>query len=141
MEHHAAEELYIIVYHLPFQVITTRSPVVVIDSLVAIDGDEVFSGVCSQLTVKVVCCDDGVLVLSEAASCLFDNGIYFWHYLVESLFIDFECLLLLFVNLGEDVSSFVQWRFLDGSLQAFNLLFLLFSRSLYLLANLLGTST
>ena len=45
MENNTTKELYIIVDHFPLHIITTGSPVVVIDSLVAIDGNEVVSRV------------------------------------------------------------------------------------------------
>ena len=70
MEHGTTEELYIIVYHLPFQVVATSGPVVMIDSLVAIDGDEVLAWVACQFTVEVGSRDDGLFVLGKTTGSL-----------------------------------------------------------------------
>ena len=43
VENNTTEELYIVVNHFPLHIITAGCPVVVIDSLVAIDGNEVVS--------------------------------------------------------------------------------------------------
>ncbi len=41
MEYLTTEELHVVVDHLPFQVVATGSPVVVIDGFVSVDGDEI----------------------------------------------------------------------------------------------------
>ena len=44
VEHHAAEELYVVVDHVPLHVVASRLPVGGVDGLVAVDGDEVLRG-------------------------------------------------------------------------------------------------
>ena len=39
MQYNTTEELYVIVYHLPFKVVTTCCPVVVVYCLVTVNGD------------------------------------------------------------------------------------------------------
>ena len=137
MEHHAAEELHVVVHHLPFQVVAAGCPVVVVDGLVAIDGDKVLARVAGQFAVEVVGRDDGLLVLCEAACRLLDDGIDLGHHLVEGLLVFLEGLFLYLVYLGEDVGTFVDGGVLDGGLQAFYLLFLGFCGSLHLLSDFL----
>ena len=108
MQGDTAEELHVVVHHFPFQVVSTSCPVVVVDGLVAVDGDEVFLGVGSQLAVEVGGCDDGLFVLGKAASCLLHNAEGNGHHLVERLLVDFECLLVEFVNLVEDGLTLIE---------------------------------
>ncbi len=74
MQYGTAKQLYVIVYHFPFQVVATGCPVVVVDGLVTIDGDEVLARVCCQLTVKISGRDDGLLIFSKPAGGLLDDG-------------------------------------------------------------------
>ena len=141
MEYDTTEELHIIVDHLPGQVVASGSPVIVVDSLVAVDGDEVFFGVGSQFTVKVCGGHHGLFVLSEAPGGLLDNGEHLRHHLVEGLLIDVEYLFLYLVNLCEDVSTFIDGGVLDGGFQLSNTCPLLCGCSLNLFADLLGTGT
>ena len=138
VEHRTAEQLDVVVYHFPFQVIATCRPVVVIDGFVAIDGDEILTGVSSQFAVKVGGSHDGLLVLGKATGGLFDNGENLGHSLVECFFVDVEHFLLQLVYLGEDVGTLVNRRILDGGLELFDFLFLLVGRVLNVALNVLG---
>ena len=141
VEHLTAEELHIVVNHLPFQVVSASRPVVVVDGLVAVDGDEVFGGVGGQLAVEVGGRDDGLLVLGKAACGVFHNAESHGHHVVEGFFIDIERLFLQFVDLVEDGFTLVDGCILDGCLELGNLLFLLTSGFLYVLLNLFGLGT
>ncbi len=99
MQHGAAKELDIVVHHLPFQVVATSRPVVVVDGLVAVDGDEVLARVASQFAVEVGGRDNGLLVLGKAACRLLDNREHLGQDLVKCLLVNVEHLLLQFVNL------------------------------------------
>ena len=107
-----------------------------IDSLVAIDGDEVLTWVASQFTVKVVSCHDGLLVLCEAASRLFYDGIDLRHHLVECFLVDVQHFLLQFVYLGKNLGTLIDRSVFDGGLQFVNLFFLLHGRVLHLTLNI-----
>ncbi len=137
VQHDAAEELHVVVHHLPFQVVAACRPVVVVDGLVAVDGDEVLAGVGGQLAVEVVGRDDGLLVLGEAAGGLLHNGEHLGHHLVQGRLVHFERLFLQLVYLGKDVGALVKRRALDGCLQFCNLLFLLCGGGLHLLPDFL----
>ena len=141
MEHETTKQLHVVMDHLPFQVVTTCCPVVMIDGFVAIDGDEVLTGIGSQLTVEVGSRDDGLLVLCEATGSLLDDGKHFVHHFVESLLVDVQHFLLYLVNLCEDVCTLIDRGVLDGGLQFGNFVFLLCGRRLYLLLQLLRTLT
>ena len=111
---------------------------VVVDGLVAVDGDEVFPGVSGQLAVEVGGGDDGLFVLGEAAGGILHDGEHLGHHLVESFLVDLEHLFLQLVHFGEDVCALVERCLFDGGLQLLYLSFLLVGSGLHLLANLLG---
>ena len=66
MEHDTTEELHVIVNHLPLDVVATRCPVIVIDSLIAVYGHEVIGWVCCKFAVEVSCSNDSLLILCES---------------------------------------------------------------------------
>ena len=94
MEHGAAEELHVVVNHLPLQVVAACCPVVMIDGLVAVDGDEVLAGVASQFAVEVGSRHDCLFVLGKAAGGVLHNGEDLGAHLVECLLVDLERIFL-----------------------------------------------
>ena len=141
MKHFTTEELYIVVYHLPFQVVATGSPVVVIVGFVAFYADEVFVGVGSQLAVEVGSGDYGLLVFSETAGSVLHNGEGYGHHFVESVLVFVKRLILKFVYLGEDSLTLVERSVLDGALELGNLFLLCFGGILHVSLYLLGFGT
>ena len=137
MKHLTTKDLDVVVDHLPLQVVATSGPVVVIDGLVTVDGDEVLGRVGSELAVEVGSRDDGLLVLGEATGRILDDAKGHRHHLVEGLLITIEGLLLQFVDLVEDRLALVDGRILDGGLEAGDLLALLLGGIAHLLADLL----
>ncbi len=87
MERNSAEDLHVVMDHVPLDFVAARSPFVVVDSLVAVDRDEIIGGVGSQFAVEVSGGYDGLLVLCEAPCGIFYNGESDGHHLVEHLFI------------------------------------------------------
>ena len=132
--------LNIVVHHFPFQVVATRCPVVMIDSLIAINRDKVFLGVGSQFAVKIVCGNDGFLVFSKTSSRIFHNAESYRHHLVQCLLINLQRFFLQLVDGVEDAFALVDGRFFNLSLQLGNFVFLLFCRVLNILLYLLGFS-
>ena len=137
MKHLTTKDLDVVVDHLPLQVVATSGPVVVIDGLVTVDGDEVLGRVGGELAVEVGGRDDGLLVLGEAAGRILDDAKGHRHHLVEGLLITIEGLLLQFVDLVEDRLALVDGRILDGGLEAGDFLALLLGGIAHLLADLL----
>ncbi len=84
VEHHAAEELHVVVDHVPLHVVAAGQPVGGIEGLVALDAHEVLGR--SQLAVEIVGCYLDGLVLRETARRVFHDG--------ERLGQDFVQLLL-----------------------------------------------
>ena len=84
MEHHAAEELHVVVHHVPFDVVAAREPVGGVDGLVAVDRDEILRG--GQLPVEIVGRDRDRFVLGETARRIFHDGERFGQDFVELLF-------------------------------------------------------
>ena len=131
VEYCTTEELYVIVNHLPFQVVATSRPVVMIDSLVAIDGDKVLFRVGSQFAVEVSSSHYRLLVLGKASCSLLDDAESHRHHLVQGLLILVESLLVEFVYLVEDRFALVYGCIFDCTLQTFYLLTLRLSSVLY----------
>ena len=138
MQNNTTKQLYVVVYHFPFQVVATCRPMVVVDGLVAIDGDKVLAGVCSQLAVEIGSGNNRFLVLSETSGCLFHDRENLGHHLVQRLFVDLQHFLLQFVYLGEDVGTLIDRCIFDGCFQFLNLFFLFQGRVLHLALNVLG---
>ena len=84
VEHHAAEELHIVMDHIPADVVAAGEPVRRIDRLVALDFDEVLGG--GQLPVEIVGRDFDRFVLGEAAGRILHDGESFGQEFVEFLF-------------------------------------------------------
>ena len=141
MEYSATEKLDVVMNHLPWQIVSACRPVIMIDGFVAVDGDEVFLRVTSQLAVKVGGSHHCLFVLRKASSGILYNGKYFGTHLVKSLFIDFQGFLLQFVYLIEDILTFVNRCIFNGGFQLGYLLFLFVSGSLHLFLYFLGAST
>ena len=117
VQNNTTEELNVVVDHFPLEVIATCSPVIVVDSLVTIDGDEVVGWVGCQLTVEVVGCNHSLLVLCETASGILDDAESCRQNLVEGNLILVECFLLQLVDLVEDSLTLVDRSILNLSLE------------------------
>ena len=119
-------------YHFPLQVVTTSSPVVVVDSLVAIDGNKVLLRIASQLAVEIGSCNNHLLVLGKAACGFLYDSEYLGHYLVQGLLVNLQYFLLDLIDLSEDIGTLIDRGVFDCSLQFFDTGFLLLGRVLYL---------
>ncbi len=87
MKHNATENLHVIMYHLPLLVIASRCPMIVVDSLIAINGDEVFGGISSQLAVEICCRDNGFLIFRKTTCGVLDNTKGHRHHFIKCLLI------------------------------------------------------
>ena len=92
VEHHAAYELHIVVYHVPLNHIASGHPFVLVNGLVAVDGDEVLPGH-GETAVGVCSLHFDSVVLGEAASRLLDYGEDFGEGLVKFLGVHLEAVL------------------------------------------------
>ena len=137
MQHYAAKQLHIIMHHLPLQVVTTRSPMVMIYRLVSVECNKVFRRVCSQLAVEVGSRYHGLLILGETACGLLHYTECHGHNLVERLLINIENLLLQLVYLVEDLLTRIDWRIFNLRLQLCNLCLLSIRRVLHKLLDFL----
>ena len=119
MEHGAAEELHIVVDHVPHGLVAAGHPVVVVDGLVALDIDEVVAR--SQLAVEVGGGDLDVLVVGEALGGALHDGEGHGADLVEDFLEDLQLLLLELVDLVEDGFAVLDGRLLNLGLELVNL--------------------
>ena len=111
---------------------------VVIDGLIAVDGDEVLGRISRQFTIEVGGSDHCFLIFGKAASRIFYDGESRGHHLVECLLVDVKCLFLQFVYLVEYLFAFVDGCVFDGSLEFGDLVFLFFGRLLHVLLYFFG---
>ena len=138
MEHYTAEELHVVVYHLPLEQVASGSPFVVVDSFVAVDGYEVLVRVGCQLAVEVGSRNYCFLVLGKAACRVFHDGERNGHYLVESHLVFLQSFFLELVNLVEYRLALVEWCLLDSFLELGYFLVFLVGSSLHKLLYLFG---
>ena len=139
VEYGTTEQLYVIVYHVPYSVVATCLPVVLVYGLIAVDCDEIELG--RKVAVKVVRCHDYGLVLSETACAVLHDGESLGQCLVKCLVKHLQHLLLQFVNLVEDALSLLEFCILDACLENGNLLAQWCSATLYLLLECCGCCT
>ena len=98
VEHHAADQLHVVVHHVPFHLVAAGHPFVFIDRLVAVDGDEVLSGA-GKLAVGLGGGDFDSVVVFEAASRLLHHGKHFGEHAVEVFGVIVEHLFAEIVDL------------------------------------------
>ena len=138
MQYYTAEELHVVVYHVPLEVIASGCPVVVVYGLVSVNCYKVVLRVCCQLTVEVGCRNYSFLVLGKSSCSVLDDTERCWHNLVKSLLVDVEHLFVELVDLVEYLLPFIDRGVFDSCLEFFYLGFLLLCRilhiSLYLLS-------
>ena len=130
MKHATTEELYVVVYHFPFKVVASGSPMVMVYSLFAVDGDEVVGWISSKVAVEVVGRNNGFLVVGESACRFLHYCINLRQGLIEFFLIDVKNFLLELVYLLKEFCTLIDRCVLDGLLDGFNLIFLLLSRRL-----------
>ena len=141
VQHRTTEELYVVVNHFPLQVVAACCPVVVVDGIVAIDGNEVVGRIGSQLAVELSSCDYSLLVLCKSAGCIFHDAESCRQHLVEGNLVVVECLFLQLVYLVEDIFTLVDRCVFDSGFQLGNLLSLSLAGVLYILLYFLGFCT
>ena len=94
VEYHTTNELHIIMHHIPYDFIATRSPSIVVDSFIAINLHKVEACIRSQVAIHLGSCHGDGLVFSETTSCTLDNSKSIWQDVIECLVIDIQHLFL-----------------------------------------------
>ena len=112
MEHDAAKELYVVVDHVPLDLVATGHPMVLVDGFVAVDTDKVVAR--SQITVEVGGGDGDLFLLNEAASRVLDDGEDVGQYFIEHLLVLVGDLLLDLVDFGPDSLALFELLLVDA---------------------------
>ena len=128
VEHGAAEELNVIVNHIPACGVAACNPRGLVDGLVAVDGDKVTSG--SQVAVHLGGCYFHSLVVGKTVGRVLDDGIHLGKVFGELCFLCLTYLLLEFVHFGPNgltllhlkVTQLVIAKFFDGRVSSLDLL-------------------
>ena len=129
MQHHAAEELHVVVHHVPLCVVAAGNPVVLVDSLVALDAHKVLRG--GEFAVEVGGGHGDFLVLREAACRFLHDGEGIGQCGVEGFLEAFEHFLFEFVYLVEDDFAVFDRRVLNLGVECCNLFLDVVGRRLY----------
>ena len=69
VQYNTTDELNVVVNHVPCNLVSSGSPVVMVQGFVAVYINKVEALVSSEVAVHVVGCDDDVLAFSKAACC------------------------------------------------------------------------
>jgi len=141
MERDAAEDLDIIMNHVPLDLVAAGGPFVVVDGFVSVDGDKVVGRVGGKLAVEVGSGDHHFGILGKAAGSVFDNAVSHRRYLVECGLESLKHLFVLLVDLVEDRLALIDRCFFYLSFQFLNLVKIGLGRILDIFANLLALGT
>ena len=141
VEGDATEELHVVVHHVPVDLVAAGCPLVVVDSLVTVDGDEVVLRIGSELAVEIGRCHHGVSVLRKAAGGVLDDGESHGHDLVEGFLQLIEHLLVLLVYLVEDRLTLIDRRVLNLGTELGNLFLVRLGSVLHVILYLLALGT
>mgnify|MGYP007099946767 CR=1 FL=1 len=112
VEYDAADELHVVVHHVPCHVVAAGGPVVFPDCFVAFYGDE-FASFAGKIAVELCGCDNDGLILCESCCRLAYSGEHHWQMLVELVFDDFENLLFVCVDFVPQRLALVERQFFD----------------------------
>ena len=134
VEHNAAEELHVVVDHVPLDLVTTGHPVVLVDGFVAVDADEVVAR--SQITVEIGGGDSDLFLLNEAACRILDDGEDVGQYFIEHLLVLVGDLLLDLVDLSPDGLTLFELFLVDALAKVCDALFVFGHVVLNVLADL-----
>ena len=132
-----AEELDVVVHHVPFHLVASGYPMVLIDRLVAFDAYEVMAG--RQVTIEIRRCDRNLFVLHETTRRILDDGKGFGQHLFQHFFILIGNLLFDFIYFRPDRFAFFQFFFVDSLTQFFDAFFLFAHVIPYALADVCRT--
>ena len=141
MQNHTSKKLYVIMYHLPFQVVASRSPMVVINGFVTVYCDKVLMRIGGQFTVKVGSCNNRFLVLCKSACGVFDDGKSNGHYFVQCFLVLIECDFVKFINLIKNLLALIDRCFFNSFAKFGNLIKFFLSCILYEFLNFFGFRT
>ena len=141
MQGNAAEELHIVMYHFPFQIVSSGRPMVMIDGFIAIDGNKIFLRIGSQFAVEIGCGNNSFFVFGKSAGCIFHDTECHGHNIIKGFLVYIERFFLEFVYLIEDTLAFIDGCIFDILFQFCNLLLLFFSCILHISLYFFGFCT
>ena len=139
MQYHTTEQLYIVMDHVPYGIVTAGYPVLLPQSLITVYDNKVMLG--CQVTVKISCGYLNLLILCEAAGGILYYGKNIRKDLIQNHLIAVQDLLLKFIYLIEQRLSVFQFGLLDLGLKILNTFFLRYYKILYFLADCLCCCT
>ena len=118
VQNDTTEELYIVVNHVPYRIVTTGYPVILIDGLVAFDAYKIFR--CSQLAVKIRSGNNDFFIFCESFGSSFHDRESNGQYFVQCFFIFLQNFFFCLIDLCEDFFAVFQFQCLDACLQLFH---------------------
>ena len=118
VQYDTTEQLYVVVDHIPGDFVTTCNPMVVVESLIAVDFHKIVFG--SQITVEVICRYFDCFVFGKTAGRIFHDGEYFGKGFFQYHFHLIRDVLFDFVYFGPDRFTFFQFLVVDTFAQFFH---------------------
>ena len=119
MQYDTTDELYIVVYHIPSDLVTSCYPVVVVDSLVAIDLHEVV--IYRQISIHLRGSDNDRLIIGKASCSLLDNSKGRGENLVELDLDLLQNVLLYLINFRPSLLTSIYVEIFDALFELSNL--------------------
>ena len=115
MQHDAADKLHIVVYHIPFQLVTSSHPVIFPNGFVAVDSYEIAT-LTGEFAVEVCGCYLNGLALGKSCGCFAYGGEDNRQMLVEFVLDNIKNFLLVCINLvPQGLTFFERKRFHLGT--------------------------
>ena len=136
-----AKELYVIMHHIPLDLVATCRPFIMIDSFVTINSNEVISRIGSELTVEIISRHHGLGILRESASSVLNDTECYRHDFVKCILQHIKHLFILLVYLIENGLTLIDRSFLYLRLQLSDFLFVWLSSSLHIVTDFFGLGT
>ena len=115
MQNYTTKQLYVIVDHIPYGVITSGYPMMLPKCLVTIYDHKVMLG--CQVTVKIGRGNLNLLILGKTAGCLLYDGEHIGKDIVKNHLIAVHDLLLQFIYLVEQRLAVLQFSLFNLSLK------------------------
>ena len=118
VQYHTAEQLYVVVYHVPYRIIAAGYPVVLVDGLIAFNTYEIFGS--SQMAVELRSGYRDFFIFGKTLGGFLYDGKSSGQHLVQCFFVNIQYLFFQFVYLSKEFFAFFQFRVFNACFQFFH---------------------
>ena len=118
MQYHTAEQLYVIMYHIPYGIVSSCHPMVLVDGFVTFNAYEIFG--CGKMAVKFGSCNHHFLIFGKTFGGFLHNGESDGQHFIKGLFINLQYFFFDLVNLVEELFTLFQLCIFNAGFQFFH---------------------